>query len=1190
VTSVEMRVRSSAGSMRPLCALVRVVSCAAALLFAGGARAQSQPAKDGRISESTDLEKENQSYVAAAPAEIENILRANPGLMIELKRWVAEEATQQGRILGEADLSDGAIDERLREDTKFRAVATKLLQRYGYLTPALEPHSEIARENQAWIEARAKWLAERQETDRARARAAAARSQGCEPPRAAGCGDRSGNLPEEASPEDTSPEPTEDRQAFPAAPERQIPRNSSPLETATDFDQQDETFADDLALGGSLAVTAGEADSYRPAYQASRVIDGSLAHANLDREDSQRAPGEFPAERRLEPSSDDGDTLTQGARASTGRANREDSTSARGRDDSRPEAKPGRDSARGDEMDSRGMVPKRHPYDGVPALADMYMQAAPQARALERFGVGVFRPDSQMRQHLPMDLPVGPEYVVGPGDTLAIDLWGGVSRRLTRTVDREGRLSLPEIGPLLVSGKSLGEVQQSVQDGLRTEFREISADVSLARLRTVRVYVVGDVALPGAYDVSSLSTPLNALFIAGGPTERGSLRQAEHLRGKQVVEEVDLYALLLHGVKTDLARLEDGDSILVPPIGPSVTVEGMVRRPAVYELRGEKNLWEALELAGGILPSASLDHIEIERLEAHQQRTMVSLSISPGESAEAVRTRLGSFAIRDQDVVRLFPIAAYNEQAVYLEGHVLRPGRYAYHDGMKFTDVVAGYSDLMPEPAETYAEVIHLSAPDYAPKVESFNLGEALAGRTVPILKPMDTVRIFGKYDFENVPTVSVWGEVREPGTYRATGEVHLRDALHLAGGTTPDAMMDSAQVFRTLPDSTLKVFSVDLEKALGGDAGANIVLESRDRIVVHRNAAKVDPPTVYVKGEIAKPGRYPLTAHMRVSDLVRVGGGLRRGADPEVASLTQFRITDTEKVAADERPVNLEAALAKEPESDLALRDGDTLTIREITGWNDRGAAIVVRGEVEHPGTYGIAPGERLSSILERAGGFSAAAYPHGAVFERVEVREEEERSQRSLIERVQQERQALNELPENDSTQKAAKAAAMSQWQRIFDNLATNPPIGRLVIHVSASIRTWRNTPNDIPVRAGDVLMVPKTPGFVLVSGQVYNPTAITYRPGRNAGWYLGQGGGPTSVADRKAIFVVRADGSVMNSDAMASLWKGRAVGATLEPGDTVVVPEKAVGRNIAWQSVFLAGQVASSVATAVLVAVHY
>src|SRR5947209_2054061 len=189
-----------------------------------------------------------------------------------------------------------------------------------------------------------------------------------------------------------------------------------------------------------------------------------------------------------------------------------------------------------------------------------------------------------------MDMPVGPEYVLGPGDGVSIELWGGVSQRLQRVVDREGRLALPEVGAVEVTGRSLGDVQRMVQGVLRTQFRDVQADISLSRLRSIRVYVVGDVERPGAYDVSSLSTPLNAVYEAGGPTTRGSLRTSKQYRGKQLVQQVDVFDLLLHGIRSGMLRLESGDTILVPPLGAEVTVEGMVRRPSIYELNAEKSL------------------------------------------------------------------------------------------------------------------------------------------------------------------------------------------------------------------------------------------------------------------------------------------------------------------------------------------------------------------------------------------------------------------------------------------------------------------------------------------------------------------------------------------------------------------------------------------------------------------------
>ncbi len=234
----------------------------------------------------------------------------------------------------------------------------------------------------------------------------------------------------------------------------------------------------------------------------------------------------------------------------------------------RPRAAQGRANENEEDVTPVRMVHRANPYADIPSLFDMYVQASTHQRPTERFGLEVFRNSVNDPEAIPMDLPVGPDYVVGPGDGLAIDLWGSVSQRLVRVVDREGRVSLPEAGPLLVSGQTLGEVQQSVQRALRTQFREVSADISLSRLRTVRVYVVGDVAAPGAYDISSLSTALNALFAAGGVTPRGSLRAVKHYRGKQLVETVDAYDLLLHGVRSDMRHLENGDTLLVPSAGP----------------------------------------------------------------------------------------------------------------------------------------------------------------------------------------------------------------------------------------------------------------------------------------------------------------------------------------------------------------------------------------------------------------------------------------------------------------------------------------------------------------------------------------------------------------------------------------------------------------------------------------------
>jgi protein involved in polysaccharide export with SLBB domain len=785
-----------------------------------------------------------------------------------------------------------------------------------------------------------------------------------------------------------------------------------------------------------------------------------------------------------------------------------------------------------------------------------------------------------------MDLPVGPEYVVGPGDGLSIDLWGSVSQRLQRTVDREGRLALPEVGTVEVSGRTLGDVQNLLQNVLRTQFRDIQTDVSLTRLRTVRVYVVGDVQRPGAYDVSSLSTPLNAVYTAGGPTSRGSLRILRHLRRDQVVEQVDVYDLLLHGVRANMQHLEPGDTILVPPLGPEVTIEGMVRRPAVYELNGEKSLSDVLELSGGVLPTGTLREIDVDRLQAHQDRSMLRVDLPESNNQGAVTEALDKFEVQDGDKIKISPILPYSEKTVYVEGHVFKPGKYAYRDGMKITDVVQSYKDILPEPSRQHAEIIRLNLPDYRPEVIAFNLGDAMDGKQQDIaLKPFDTIRIFSRYDFENAPVITITGEVRDPGDHVSNGVTHLRDAVFLAGGTTPDAQLKDAQVFRKLPSGKLEVINVDLAKAMSGDSDSDIVLEPQDRVFIQKDMSKTDPPTVMVQGQVARPGKYPLGENMSAASLVLLAGGLKRGAYTDSADLTRYEVEQGTKVVSEHVTIPIGKALSGDPDTDYRLRDGDVLTIRQLTGWNDMGATIQIAGEVEHPGTFGIENGERLSQVLARAGGLRSDAYPYGAILTRRQVQEYEQKDRSDLIRRTQDEGAALKLMPEPDADAKLAKEASLLQWKSTLDQLQNSPPDGRLVIHISTNMNNWVNTPADIQVRAGDVLYIPKRPNFVMVNGAVFNPTGITFKPGRSAEYYLRQAGGPTNTANRGAIFVIRADGSVVGGK--GSMFHGGALDAALQPGDMVVVPEKAYGGTTTWKNTLQVAQLVSAVGIAVQVA---
>ncbi len=258
----------------------------------------------------------------------------------------------------------------------------------------------------------------------------------------------------------------------------------------------------------------------------------------------------------------------------------------------------------------------------------------------------------------------------------------------------------------------------------------------------------------------------------------------------------------------------------------------------------------------------------------------------------------------------------------------------------------------------------------------------------------------------------------------------------------------------------------------------------------------------------------------MSAAQLVRLSGGLKRGAFTESADLTRYTVDNGGRWWENMLRCRLPRALAGEADNDVRLHDGDVLTIRQLAGWIDVGSLVTVKGEVLHPGDYGIQEGERLSSVIERAGGLRADAYPYGAILERRQVRELEEKNRADLIRQVQGQESTFKLIPDiGDAEEKLAKDATLQQWRATLEQLENLPPDGRLVIHISRNIRRWANTPADLEIRAGDTLFIPKTPNYVMVNGQVYNPTAIAYRPGKSAGWYLRQAGGPTNMAGRKA-----------------------------------------------------------------------
>ena len=739
-------------------------------------------------------------------------------------------------------------------------------------------------------------------------------------------------------------------------------------------------------------------------------------------------------------------------------------------------------------------VRQRTPFD-LDSLHDLYTQVANPSTHLERFGSDVFinRALSAASRGIagrdsPLDVPLGPDYIIGAGDKLTIDLWGGVNQSFTRTIDRDGRVLLPEAGPIQVSGLSLAKAQAVIEGVLKPQFRNVQIALTVSGLRSIRVYVVGDVQRPGGYDISSLATPLSVLYAAGGPTAIGSLRTLRHFRGSELIEEVDLYDFLLHGMRKSSAPFQSGDTLLVPPAGPQVAITGAVKRPAIYELATDDcKLDTIIEDAGGITSAASFNDVKIERIDAHHQRETLTLPVSSGQAT--ARDAVSRFAVRDGDRIDIEPILPFSQRAVYLSGHVSRPGRRAFVDGMRLRDVLRGYQDMLPEPAAV-GEIVRLVPPDLHAETITFNIPDVLTGKANVAVNPFDTVRVFGRY--------------------------------------------------------------------------------------------QVDAPMVTIRGEVLRPGDYPMFHGETAAQLVRMAGGFKRDALTETADLTSYEVQSGREVTERLTSLRIGAAVSgADSTADVVLKPGDILAIHQITNWTNIGESVTIRGQVRYPGSYGFHDGERLSSVLQRAGGMLGTAYPAGAVLTRSQVKGLEESSRDALIRQIQANSAAARLSPGvQGSNSGAVFQMIKAQQDQVLADLESHPPTGRMVIHISADIESWANTAADIELRPGDDLVIPKRPGFVLVTGQVYNATALTFTPGKNASWYLSHAGGTNASANRKEIFIIRANGSVVGRHSQA-MFQGDVLSTKLFPGDVVVVPQKIIGGSLFWRNLLSAGQLAASTA---------
>lgn len=795
-----------------------------------------------------------------------------------------------------------------------------------------------------------------------------------------------------------------------------------------------------------------------------------------------------------------------------------------------------------------------------------------QSSELIQFGYNFFRPSAPGFSPL-TDVPVGADYPVGPGDRIIINLWGSVEGTHELEVNRSGEILLPRVGGVKVWGVTFGKLHGVIKSSLSRAFKDFDLNVTMGKLRIIKVYVVGDVKSPGDYNLTPLSTLINALSAAGGPLKSGTLRNIQIKRGGTTVDTVDLYNFFLTGDKSRDIRLQPGDTIFVPAIGPAVGIAGNVRRAAIYELKGEKTLADVLALAGGINPTGYLQRVQIARVEAHEKRIISDFSLDPKNAGTPNEELTGSIKVQDLDLVRVFPIDNTLRGYVRLDGHVLRPGDYALKPDMKVADLI-GRDNLLQDHHADAALVTRLAPPDYRPEKLFINLEKAMSGDNIHnlALQEFDVVRVYSRRDMEESSYVSVSGEIQRPGRYLLTKNQTVSDLVKEAGNLKKIAFTKKAEIRRVrVVGDVLKPYSIyiDLEEALKGNPRHNIILNHLDELVIKKYDIS-ETRFVRINGEVQRPGEYRFVENMTIADLVMEAGGLRKTAYSGKAEVTRADIKG-DSITTFTTNIDLEKALQGDPKENISLMHQDTVIIRRIPNWfEETERYVTLRGEFLFPGIYPAAKGEKLDSVIKRAGGFTERAYLRGAKFTRVSIKETQQKRMNELVAKAEQEiLKKQSELASVASSREELEATktALEGLKRTVDRLKSAEAEGRLVIKLE-SLELFGDSTYNVVVQGGDVLEVPQTPSSVNVLGQVYNPIGLVPVENEDVAYYLAKAGGPTTEADESDIFVVKIDGTVISrqqSSFISSLFFSGFMSETMEPGDTIVVPQEF--DKIAW-----------------------
>ncbi|MEH8223506.1 SLBB domain-containing protein [Aeromonas veronii] len=752
-----------------------------------------------------------------------------------------------------------------------------------------------------------------------------------------------------------------------------------------------------------------------------------------------------------------------------------------------------------------------------------------QEGELQPFGYNVFAGEPLTDAPV-VDMPVADDYVMGPGDEIRIQLYGKENANYTLAIGREGFIDFPSLGPIAASGQTFQQLRTELENRIKEQKIGVEAFISFGALRTMQVFVMGDAYRPGAYNVNGMATVTQALQAAGGIDTVGSLRKIQVKRAGQKVIDVDLYKMLVWGDTSQDIRLRSGDTVFIPAKGSEVSIDGLVKRPAIYELSSPAALINVLGLAGG-MKAAALKEVSVTRYGESGMRVF-NLNLSNQHDRQ--------FVVRDGDKISVKPSSTEYSQAIVVKGAVVREGVFSFQPGMRISRVLQSADrDLTSVTDLNYALVVREVDAQRNIEVLQFNLGRALqmpGGEDDIRLQPRDQVLIFSNDATDRLKQLA--------NTRTSSATINKQAQQRIAQQADAVDNSTGADVSR----AQLAEEKMTLAEVSGTTKTEAMVGVSRQALlapVIERlkaQAAQGKPVQIAeVRGEVKYPGIYPLTPYSRTHDLIMAAGGFNEQANVIELSRVSERGND---IAIENQRLDL--ATANRVTGSPLVQSKDSLNVLPHPQWREE-ATVQVFGEVKYPGTYTVRRGESLQDLIQRVGGITPYANPNGAVFAREALRKQEAERISLLRDELKQEIATMT-LRRQSSI--ANYTSSPAEAMTVVNQLENSKAVGRMTIDMPAILSGDKQA--DVMLQDGDKLYVPALQNVVSVQGMVQFPSSHVYDGNLSVNDYLSRAGGTKKQADTDRIYVIKANGSVMLPG--DSWFGGRK---SLEPGDTIVVP---------------------------------